>query len=649
MAERKFFSRYNMRCGLILRAEEANRNIKEIKLPSLDQRFLLLRAEDIEKNEIEFLGSSMPILADTKLSYVGQPVLALFGPDFESVELALRQVKVITEPIQEEEGLPPDDEISPLFFSWGQDEAIRTEEENQYKIVDSEFTLEPTTFISNLRYTVTANKEKEVLYLNLPTEWPDFVKNTVAKAAEIEKKAISIKQVKVQNKHDEYLFMPAIYAALAAIATSRLALPVEMRAVGESARAGMVFKRHTILTEDYRPISESVEVEVDQGAFIFAGEEMQRQIMTGLIPTYSLKSFIAKIVTKKSSNHPAAFSGSLGYVESLAATEFHNARIAEKNGITPAMQKARDKSKTRFTDYAPSFELEHIGNLVKRIEKESVFDRKWATNIFQHNTFSLVGYLKGIGLATGTGIAGFSTNFAKETDFTSIMTYTQKKNISVNSFVKNNDKLVKYWKNLISSRIEDEGTADNVVFLEQGPNATDSGPDVLSRYYSCFTSQLAAAAKKLNVLRLDDKLPVSLKFNIENTFYPCEFEHSGFGAVITEIKISSITFAPVVTEIWANFALSHMIDKMDTYNKARTSILTALEESGALLDKEFSLHLYIDVKEANSETLSSIEAIARSLTMSSFANALYQAAGAKATTLPTSAAKIERAINGGQK
>ena len=92
-----------------------------------------------------------------------------------------------------------------------------------------------------------------------------------------------------------------------------------------------------------------------------------------------------------------------------------------------------------------------------------------------------------------------------------------------------------------------------------------------------------------------------------------------------------------------------MIDKMDTYNKARTSILTALEESGAILDKEFSLHLYIDVKEANSETLSSIEAIARSLTMSSFANALYQAAGSKATTLPTSAAKIERAINGGQK
>lgn len=649
MAERKFFSRYNMRCGLILRAEEANLNIKEISVPTLDQRFLLLKAEDIEKNEVEFLGSKMPLLADTKISYAGEPILALFGPDFESVELTLRQIKVITEPIQEEEGISLEDEISPLFFSWGQDEAIRTEEENQYKIVDSEFTLEPVTYISNLRYTVTANKEKDILYLNLPTEWPDFVKSTVSKAAGIEDKAIILKQVKVQNKHDEYLFMPAIYASLAAIATSRLALPVEMRAVGESARAGMVFKRHTILTEDYRPISESVEVEVDQGAFIFAAEEMQRQIMTGLIPTYQLKSFIAKIVTTKSSKHPASFSGSLGYAESLAATEFHSARILEKNGSTPAMQKAKDKNRTRFTDYAPSFELEHIGNLVKRIEKESVFDRKWAANNFQHNTFSLVGYLKGIGLATGTGIAGFSTNFAKETDFTSIMTYTQKKNVSVNSFIKNNDKLIKYWKNLISSKIEDEGTADNVVFLEQGPNATDSGPDVLSRYYSCFTSQLAAAAKKLNVLRLDDKLPVSMKFNIENTFYPCEFEHSGFGAIITEVKISSITFDPVVTEIWANFSLSHMIDKLDTYNRARSSILTALEESGAILDKSFKLHLYIDVKEANSETLSSIEAIARSLTIGSFANALYQAAGVKTSSLPTSAAKIERALNGGSK
>lgn len=649
MAERKFFSRYNMRCGLVMRAKEANLNIKEIKVPTLDQRFLLLKAEDIEKNEIQFMDSKLPILADKKLSYIGEPVLALFGPDFESVEIMMRQIEIITEPANEKTE-EEEDEIAPLFFSWGQDEAIRSEDESKYKVIDSELTLEPTTYISALRYTVTVSKEKESLHISLPTEWPNFVKSAVASATGQDIKSINLKQTKLQAKRDEYLFMPAIYAVLGAIATTRLALPVELRAVGESARAGMIFTRHTILSEDNKPLSESVEVEVDQGAYIVAGEEMQRQIMTGLIPPYPLKSFIAKIITKKSNNYPASFSGSLGYTESLAATEYHYSRILEKSGVTPAMQKAQDKSKTRFTDYAPSYELETVGDLVKRIEKESVFDRKWAANNFQNNnSFTIVGYLKGIGIATGSGIAGFSTNTAKKSEFLSTINYTQKKNITVNSFAKSNDKLMKYWKNLISARIDDGGNADNVIFLEPAAGESDAGPDVLSRFYSCYTAQLAAAAKGLNLLLLKDKPPLSLIFSTENQFYPCEFEHSGFGAVITEVKISSLTFEPVVTEVWANFALSHIVDKMETFNMARCSILTSLEECGAKLSSDFKLHLYIDVKSASSEILSSIDSLARSLTMGSFINALAQVAGAKAASIPTSAKKIERALNGGAK
>ncbi len=632
-----------------MRSKVAGVKLKGFKLPSFDQRFLILTAEDIADNSISLLGGTMPILADKEITYIGQPVLAVFGPDFESVELLIRQIEIETEPFGEDEGTMQDDDTPPLFFSWGQDEAITAEEESKYRVIDSEFRIEPATFISSLRYTVTLWKENETLYAELPTQWPELVISTLSRITGIDSKSIKLKQSGLFSKHDEYLFMPAVFAVLAAIATTKLALPVEIRAVGESARAGMCFTRHTILNDDGKPISEGINVSVNQGAYSFAAKEMQRQIMTGLLPTYPLKSFMAKISIEKSYMHPASFAGSLGYSEALAATEYHHAKLADRNGATPAMMEASEKGKTRFTDYAPSMELDNITSLVSTIAKSSVFDRKWATNNFQHGDFSLVGYLKGIGLASGSGIAGFSTAMAKESGFSSVMTYTQKKNISVNAYTKNNEHLIKYWKSLISSRVEDDGNADNVVFLEQAPNAVDCGPDVLSRFTSCFTPQLAAAAKRLNILRLEDKLPVAIKFDAENTYYPCEFEHSGFGAVIAEVRISSISFEPVVTEIWADFCLSHIIDQRDAYNEAKCFILTALSECGAVIPASFRLHLTISSKEGISETITNIEALARALTMGAFANALHQAAGAKAAVLPTSPERIEQAIHGGSK
>lgn len=652
MAERKIFSRYNMRCGLVMRSKVAGVRLKGFKLPSFDQRFLILTAENIENNSISLLGGTMPILADKEITYIGQPLIAVFGPDFESVELLIRQIEVETEPIESKEETSDNHAVPPLFFSWGQEEAITPEEENKYKVIDSEFIIEPATFISSLRYTVTVWKENETLYTELPTQWPELVIRTLSKVTGINPKSIRIRQSKLFSKHDEYLFMPAIFASLAAIATAELALPVEIRAVGESARAGMHFVRHTILNDDGKPISESVDVTVNQGAYSFAANEMQRQIMTGLLPIYGLKSFMAKISIENSYSHPASFAGSLGYSEALAATEYHHTKLTDRSGSTPAMMEAGEKGKTRFTDYAPSMELEKLSALVSSIEKASIFDRKWATNNFQHGDFSLVGYLKGIGIASGSGIAGFSTAMAKEEGFNSVMTYTQKKNISVNAYVKNDNYLVKYWKELINSRIDDGGNADNVVFLEQSPNAaTDCGPNVLSRFISCFTPQIAAAAKRLNILRLEDKLPVSIVFDAENTYYPCEFEHSGFGSIIAEVRISSISFEPVVTEIWASFLLPHIIDQKSVCNEAKCYILTTLSECGAIIPQNFKLHLSIskDDNNSNTETITNIESLARALTMGAFANALHQAAGAKAAVLPTSSERIVQAIHGGNK
>ena len=90
MAERKNFSRYNMRCGILLRAEEGNRRITGLSIPELDSRYLALTGNDIPNGIFSFLSGSMPIIAKENISCPGQIVLALFAPDYESASLMMR-------------------------------------------------------------------------------------------------------------------------------------------------------------------------------------------------------------------------------------------------------------------------------------------------------------------------------------------------------------------------------------------------------------------------------------------------------------------------------------------------------------------------------------------------------------------------------
>ena len=78
MANRKNFSRYNMRCGILLHAKAGAERISELKLPDLDARYLALTGSDLPgSNEIEFFGRTMPLIAKETISFQDQILLVL--------------------------------------------------------------------------------------------------------------------------------------------------------------------------------------------------------------------------------------------------------------------------------------------------------------------------------------------------------------------------------------------------------------------------------------------------------------------------------------------------------------------------------------------------------------------------------------------
>lgn len=644
MAEPKKFERHTLRCGLVLKSEEADVRLLGFDMPPMDNRFLVITGKDIlECNEISFFGGSMPILADSTISYVGQPILALFGPDYESVELQLSKIKPITEPLDTKPDV--DSPYPPLEFNWGIEEKPSEDILPKLKKVETSFQFEHSVYFSYLRYYITVWQEGKNLHIQSPMQWPNLVRTVVSNNTGWAKKNILLHNLQYPSKHDEYLIMPALLSVIGAIVAIKTGMPIEIRTIGESARAGINVHRISYANEEGKPIYDWVEMNVDQGAYPFAFAEFQRQAMTGLLPYYSVRSFKARININKSTNYPASFCGSLGYCEALAATEYHTSRLSDIYQMTPSQLRSTiEKDKTRFTDYVPSYNIGVHRNNTSKISSDSVFDRKWSANTFQRGDFGLVGFLRGIGFAAGAGIAGFSTTMAKECDFKGILTYNQNQSVILNSSAVSGNVDTKYWKNLITSKFTKNKKVLSVSFQEQtGENVVDSGPDVLSRLNCRFTPQLAGAASCISTTDYDN-----LPFDAEFALSPCEFEYSGYGTMVTEIKISRNDYLPVVKRIWANFSLAIILQERDVRTKAKKAILNCLNECGAIIADDFELHLSFTSQPDGAEAISSLSAISNALTMASFANALYQVAGESAAVLPTSAKKLQEAIRGGK-
>ena len=244
MADRKNFSRYNMRCGILMHAEEGARRISDLKLPDLDARYLVLTGSDLPgTNSISFLGRTMPLIAKETISYPDQIVLALFAPDYESAELMMREVRLETAPLSEpaEPATLPDS----LEYGWGE---MEENADGKYRSAETVFTLTGMTRRNRRVYTVTAWMEGSNMHIEAPTQWVELVRETVERATGYPRRNIIVHILPYTAKHDEFLFEPAMLAALAATAAIRTGLPSEIRTEGFFSRPAVTVKRKTSMS-----------------------------------------------------------------------------------------------------------------------------------------------------------------------------------------------------------------------------------------------------------------------------------------------------------------------------------------------------------------------------------------------------------------
>ena len=625
MAERSKSSQNVMNIfGTLLVSTVDSARIRSVKLPDLDKRFTVLRAADLMgDNVFTMLDGTMPILADDTVTYRGQPILAIFGPDYEAVSLAARETEIEYDELAKSQmrydNSAPSDTDTLL---WGDVEDIHT---GGLRKVESEYRTGCTLTRNDSLMTIPVWIEKDAVHVNVPTQWPEVVRANVLSSVSRTDVPVTIHPMPYSADEDEYLIMPALLACIAVNAAIIIQSNVELRSPVWAASPSITVKHSTYINEEGKPVGEEAVLTADLGAYMFIPSEFRRQALTGLIPSYPVSYFKAAVKTIQSCNPPSVFYRNMGYSDALTSSELQMSKIASAAGMTPVAWKRQfGAGKRKFTDYLPSLDTAPQLKLCDKASEDSNFARKWSSYENQRGSMSLIPFSRGIGMASGFGISGFSTTFARTEDFNAELTFTASQNVELSTSLNVRGNVSDILKKLITSEAQFAGS--DVVIKGYGRSNADSGPDVLARSLGQLTRQVIPACRRLSSKIKKGSLPVTVTVDIDDMLNPCEFDTSGTVAAVVEVRVDNISFMPVVQEAWVNVRLGTIYDLKEVRARIRNASLMALQESGAVLSTEAvrPFRLNISVESDNTYNIASVSSAVSGCVRAAFGAAVLQ-------------------------
>ena len=634
----------NLLHGIVITSSIGAGKISEIKIPTLDNNYVLVAARDIPgTNRVRVLDNATALLTSSQVSYRQQPILALFGYDSESVQLKSREIQIsYDEPSAEEPSSnisPKSEQIvsAPFTYRYGNMEAATSDEtllsmEHTYRYSGTGYTNSNITRIS-------VDIEGDKLHVYLPTQWPAHVRETISEVTTFPKKRIIIHRLPFYAPHDEMLIGPTSLAAIASVASIKAQCPVQLQCKIESYRPEITIERKSWYYPEGKPQAEAISVIVDQGSAPLFTEEMSNQLIAGLVPIYPLEALSVSITFKTSNNPPAHFFGDLGYCDALASTESHYNEIARLTGYTSYAWRLKFASES--SSHLPVIKFDKLSKLkdvITDVATRSDFQRKNAayemqlTMKIRLSTF--FNYSRGAALACGSGISGFSSE-CKSLPQQSVQVQLNPNNkVECNTSFYTNGASVEIWKQIICEELGVE--KGNISFPSDDQEMMDSGPSVLSANSGRMPQQIQRACTQIKEKRFVQPLPIceSVLNARMGGAKGSLFLSNSWVALALELEIQAVTLQPMVRNVWVAISTGKVFDEHALRSKIRHTIVSTLREGGALLSSDKSFAIDIVIKEEGDQISSSVTSALKGIATAAYVSALQQALGSHIPKVP---------------
>jgi len=599
--------------AVTIRSPIAKGFVKFIIYPKLPANYYIITARNIPgKNRLE---ETVPVLADSRLSYIGEPVALLLGQDKTKLEEFASQCKVV---VDEEKAV-----FSCVEASGNAEEEpaavrlIQTGVPGQAfvetgKIVTGSYVTEiqdhwyaePAGAVTwfekdNEKKEPKSKKSDKVvdrcLIVKTATQWPYHVKRSVASVLGIEQSAVSVEPTSLNLHMDGKLTFVSLVACHAALGTFitkrpvRLILNREEDFLYSPKRCKANIDIASNIDENGNIIATEIEIAVNSGAYGVNAQEILDQICLGTLGFYDFDNLLLTARAEKTNIPPQGPFSGFGLAQGFFAMERHVSQIADVLNKDPSEWRKERADSTLLLPSGASTK-NHISaeELIGEAAKMSDYYRKWASYEMLRQIRKGKPILaekeenpRGIGIALGFQGNGLLYS-GEDTGYYSVdVTLTKESILEIRTSITSSDEdLGKIWARLAAEILSIEPSMVRVIALQ----APDCGPSCASRNITVITKLVEKCCNAIRKQRFHDPLPITVRRSVRpqsgslwnGRFAPPEgkvldingFSKPGMAAAVVEVVIDLIECIPKIRGVWLGISGGRIISK----NRARRSL-----------------------------------------------------------------------------
>lgn len=600
----------------VLRSAIAKGSVVSITVPTLPRDYRVILPSDLPgARELCIYQVSLPILASSAISYPGEPIALVCGPDPAVLGEILKNIEVAYDeewPLFSFESFSSDQIIHKRGFIVGDPDAAF---QSAATVVERTFRTGSQDHYYPEPQGAFVEFDYDKLVVHSATQWPFHVRASVASALGIEEGDVIVKSLACGAHMDGKLWYPslvAVHAALAALACkrpARLLLSREEDFLFAPKRSRSAVSLKAALGADGKLQAIEAQFIVDMGAFAPFADEILDRICASALGPYRCPCARVSGYAIRTNNLPMGACAGLGLsmlffpLESLVseiAETLERDQVEWRRGQLLAKGDATLTGETAQS--TPPF-----AELYDQAFRGSDFKRKFAAYelLRKRGIGRRDGPLRGIGIAFAFQGNGFLGSGEQRDTYSVDCTLDKSLKLTVRTSAASSSQAA--FRMLASSIAQRLAIPEKSVVIlgDSTAESPDSGPSTLSRNVTITYSLIDKCVDAIQQRRFRDTLPITVR----KSFKPPRQASSGpgglegfsfpslsFGLAAVEVEISPESLEPEVIGIWmaidGGLILSERRAASSIENGVRTALSWATSERIELVDGRLPSHLF---------------------------------------------------------
>jgi len=599
----------NLLYAVTIRSPIAKGQLKNIHVPSLPEDYTLLTAKDIPgKNNL--IGTKVPILSDRQLSYIGEPVAILLGPDKTKLDEIASRCTVIAEEETPVFSFNEGEIISERLITIGNSADDIAHPENaivtgSYKTgIQEHWYAEPTGAISFYMdeyekkkkkagppAKLSANSSHSPLVIMTATQWPFHVKRAVLNCLGLNTDSVIIKPTSLNLHMDGKLWHPSLISCHAALCTFitkkavRFIFNREEDFFYSPKRCGSKINIASSIDEKGNISSAIIDILVNLGAYAVNENEILDQVCLGALNLYNYKNLKLTAKAVRTNIPPqGAFSG-FGIAQGIFAAERHVTLISDMVNKDPAVWRHENIDTKAILPIPQPKAFPSGDELINTALKISDYSRKWASYELlrqsrKGKTLQKGENPRGIGIAVGYQGNGLLYNFGENDIYSVEVTLTKDSVVEITTSITTSEDYSRIWQKITNDTM---GIEKVKIITEKAP---DTGPSCSSRNITAITKLIEKCCLAIQRHRFRDPLPITIRRSIKQQKGSVRgglwdvnditgFQKPGLAAAVVEVTVDLIECIPIVRGVW----LAVDGGKIISTNRARRSLRRGATQS----------------------------------------------------------------------